>query len=290
MELFTPGGFRDFVRHSSGLFSRGMAGMSFSRSRRFIFVQAHVADLGGGPPKFTVLYVRQVIIQQLCLRGRATLVEKLGLLCYADSQAEAIHKTFLRLHDMPPSDLVDLPDELICRDLWVVDGSPSVGYVSARSMQNKFGVNKVIGFTKVEDTSQFFDGLDPRPWDILSASKSDGEQLQEIRIHFRSFSEVQAARRLVDAETPRQFITAVVHAMLGHFNLYEDRNILHCGISADTILITDDTIRDPMERFPLVGSKCQGILLGGETGHAEGSTDREVDTFGLRNTLVQYAQ
>ncbi|TFK72951.1 hypothetical protein BDN72DRAFT_271484 [Pluteus cervinus] len=315
MCLLNPRGWDDFVRHSCGLFSSKFiqAGMDLGRSRRFIFIRARVS--GEAQPQYIVLYVRQAISQQLCLRGRATLVEKLGVLSSANSENEARSQASELLQHRPPPDIIQLPDlhenyimshakflelapadddinvpvidstkELICRDLWVVKGSTSVQDYK-HSMRNKFGVNSVIGFTRVEDTCKFSDdSLSLEPSNILPSP--GGPQIRDIRIHVRSFSEVQGVRRLADAKTPRQFVTAVVHAMLGHFNLWNSQGILHCGINPDSILITDATPRDSISEITAASklTACQGVLLGEDTGrsvHESLSIEGEIDTDGL---------
>ncbi|OBZ74426.1 hypothetical protein A0H81_05534 [Grifola frondosa] len=182
----------------------------------------------------------------------------------------------LRAQPLPPSWKADrpLPPETLLKKSWPLCSRANMEGTMFEAVHGQFGLPELVQWYNVEsldgkhdfNSTEYLEKIENRVgWGITT----DGNAKPEIRRHVRAlFSTV--GKNISTAEGPRQLVTALAHAMLGHANLFFG-GYLHRDVSSGNIVIppepqTQDT-QQLNEQFPGLlaeGTKCEGMLIDGD--------------------------
>lgn len=267
--------FRKFVRGILGLYNAEYtkAGMDITRHP----TSPHILlpfPLGLG-------VIKEVYCERQCVCGRAT---RVYLVQQEDTNNHAaVLETFEKCPpndetsvsvDNSPSPGVTLdfglsrPWSIIVKDCWPC-ASENNELSIFQSLNGQFGLPVLLHGYSVRHSTCYSPlrsvvPCDSRFWEPEHRNRIEALKPAE-RIHKRLVFKT-LGRSVVTAQTPKELLQAIMHAMLGHYNMFKN-GWLHCDVSIGNVLIMDPTeLRSPLTDFEFTKciSKCEGFLTDGD--------------------------
>ncbi|KAF9518873.1 hypothetical protein BS47DRAFT_163746 [Hydnum rufescens UP504] len=151
-------------------------------------------------------------------------------------------------------------------DSWPFQRDAEIEANTYSPVYNEFGVPRLWAFQSLGDNSRFVNGASP--WDPFKTEVTTRKP--ELRVH-RHLYYSTVGKPLYNCKTPYELIECILHAMIGHFNVFRKSNALHRDVSEGNILLVDEAVTGVDVFDELFGSnfeylpmRCQGNLIDGD--------------------------